>query len=45
MLRFVFRTLSTPLDQLPRRTALQRAVTDHLKAGRHWYWRVGRFPL
>jgi hypothetical protein len=45
MLRFVFRTLTTPLDQLPRRTALQRAVIDHLTAGRHWYWRVGRFPL
>jgi hypothetical protein len=43
MLRFMFRT--TPLDWLPRRTLLQRAVADHLKAGRHWYWRVGRFPL
>ena len=45
VLRFVFRTLSTPLDQLPRRTVLQRAVVDHLKAGRHWYWRQGRFPI
>ncbi|GGM15913.1 hypothetical protein GCM10012279_37580 [Micromonospora yangpuensis] len=45
VLRFVFRTLSTPLDRLPRRTALQRAVVDHLAAGRHWHWRRGRFPL
>lgn len=45
VLRFVFRTLSTPLDELPRRTALQRAVVDHLKAGRHWQWRRGHFPF
>lgn len=45
VLRFVFRTLTTPLGQLPRRTVLQRAVADHLKAGRHWYWRRGRFPI
>ncbi|QLQ36479.1 acyltransferase domain-containing protein [Micromonospora robiginosa] len=43
--RFVFRDLSTPLERLPRRTALQRAVVDHLAAGRHWRWRVGRFPI
>ncbi|MDG4839149.1 acyltransferase domain-containing protein [Micromonospora sp. WMMD967] len=45
VLRFVFRTLSTPLDQLPRRTALQRAIVDHLRAGRHWHWRHGSFPV
>ncbi|MEU4401127.1 acyltransferase domain-containing protein [Micromonospora orduensis] len=45
VLRFVFRTLSTPLDELPRRTVLERAVVDHLKAGRHWQWRHGRFPI
>jgi len=45
VLRFVFRTLSTPLDQLPRRTLLQRAAVDHLKAGRHWQWRRGHFPI
>ncbi|MBL7256242.1 acyltransferase domain-containing protein [Paractinoplanes lichenicola] len=44
VLRFTFRTLSTPLDQLPRRTALQRAVIDHLRAGHHWQWRRGTFP-
>jgi GNAT domain-containint protein/N-acyltransferase family protein len=43
--RFVFRTLTTPLDRLPRHTVLQRAVIDHLAAGRHWQWRRGRFPL
>lgn len=45
VLRFVFRTLTTPLDQLPRRTVLQRAVIDHLQAGRHWHWRRGRIPF
>ncbi|MEV6717657.1 acyltransferase domain-containing protein [Lentzea sp. NPDC051208] len=43
--RFVFRTLSTPLERLPRDTVLQRAVVDHLRAGRHWHWRRGRFPI
>jgi hypothetical protein len=45
VLRFVFRTLSTPLDRLPRRTVLQRAIVDHLRAGRHWQIRRGRFPI
>lgn len=45
VLRFAFRTLTTPLDDLPRRTALQRAIVDHLKAGRHWHWRRGHFPI
>jgi hypothetical protein len=45
VLRFAFRTLSTPLDRLPRRTVLQRAVVEHLQAGRHWQWRRGRFPM
>jgi hypothetical protein len=45
MLRFAFRTLTTPLDRLPRRTALQRAVVAHLRAGRHWHWRKGSFPV
>ncbi|MFF0717584.1 acyltransferase domain-containing protein [Micromonospora sp. NPDC003816] len=43
--RFVFRSLSTPLDDLPRRTVLHRAVVDHLRAGRHWHWRRGHFPI
>ncbi|MBM2622944.1 DUF5596 domain-containing protein [Actinoplanes sp. LDG1-06] len=45
VLRFGFRSLSTPLDELPRRTVLQRAIADHLRAGRHWQWRTGRFPF
>ncbi|MDR7277780.1 acyltransferase domain-containing protein [Catenuloplanes atrovinosus] len=45
VLRFVFRTLNTPLDRLPRDTVLQRAIVDHLRSGRHWYIRRGRFPV
>ncbi|PRX52707.1 hypothetical protein B0I32_131104 [Nonomuraea fuscirosea] len=43
--RFVFRTLTTPLDELPRRTVLQRAIVDHLQAGRHWRVRRGHLPM
>ncbi|MDQ0364770.1 acyltransferase domain-containing protein [Catenuloplanes indicus] len=43
--RFVFRTLTTPLDRLPRDTVLQRAIVDHLRSGRHWQWRRGTFPI
>ncbi|MER7282331.1 acyltransferase domain-containing protein [Dactylosporangium sp. NPDC000244] len=45
VMRFVFRTLSTPLDQLPRRTVLERAIADHLRAGRHWQIRRGHIPI
>lgn len=45
VLRFVFRTLTTPLDRLPRHSVLQRAAVDHLKAGRHWRWHRGSFPI
>ncbi|MBB5866856.1 hypothetical protein F4553_000235 [Allocatelliglobosispora scoriae] len=45
VLRFVFRSLTTPLDQLQCRTVLQRAIVDHLQAGRHWRWRRGTFPV
>ncbi|MEU4240892.1 acyltransferase domain-containing protein [Actinoplanes sp. NPDC026619] len=45
VLRFGFRTLTTPLDRLPRGSVLQRAIVDHLRAGRHWHWRRGQFPI
>ncbi|WP_459800169.1 acyltransferase domain-containing protein [Herbidospora sp. RD11066] len=45
MLRFGFRSLTTPLDRLPRGTVLQRAIIDHLQSGRHWQWRRGRFAV
>ena len=45
LLRFVFGTLRTPLDRLPQRTALQRAVLTHMKAGGRWQRRIGRLPL
>ena len=44
-LRFVFGRIGTPLDQLPRETRLQRAILDHLKAGRHWHGGGGWFAL
>jgi hypothetical protein len=44
-LRFVFGTLTTPLEELPARTALQRAGIAHLKSGGHWQNRTGRLVL
>jgi hypothetical protein len=43
--RFVFGRDGTDLDQLPRRTTLERAVIDHLKAGRHWTGGAGWLRL
>ncbi|GGR71510.1 hypothetical protein GCM10010269_07990 [Streptomyces humidus] len=43
--RFVFGTTDVPLDQLPRRTVLERAVLDHLREGGHWYVGRGWFEL
>jgi hypothetical protein len=45
VLRFVFHTRTTPLDALPQRTTLERAVVAHLRAGRHWRTRTGWLPL
>jgi hypothetical protein len=42
-LRFVFGNPTVPLDRQPRRTRLERAVLDHLAAGRHWHGGVGWF--
>jgi hypothetical protein len=36
IMHFVFGRVGVPLDELPRRTTLQRAVVDHIAAGRHW---------
>ncbi|GAA2766288.1 acyltransferase domain-containing protein [Streptomyces paradoxus] len=43
--RFVFGDPDLPVAGLPRRTAVERAVGDHLRAGGHWYVRHGWFPL
>jgi hypothetical protein len=42
---FVFGDGSLPVAQLPRRTSVERAVGDHLRAGGHWYGGHGWFPL
>nr|WSY55696.1 acyltransferase domain-containing protein [Streptomyces sp. NBC_00886] len=34
-----------PVGELPRRTSVERAVGDHLRAGGHWYIGHGWFPL
>ncbi|WP_244215723.1 acyltransferase domain-containing protein [Kitasatospora purpeofusca] len=44
-LKFVFGDVERPLDSLPRDTAVQRALVDHLRAGGHWYVRGGRLPF
>jgi hypothetical protein len=45
ILRFVFGTLTTTVDRLPTRTALQRAVVAHLRAGGRWQNRKGMLAL
>ncbi len=45
ILEFVFRYNGQPLDELPQRTRLEKAVVAHLQAGRHWHNRVGRLKL
>lgn len=43
-LSFVFGDPTLPLADYPRRTALQRAITDHLRSGAHWHEGNGWFP-
>ncbi|MCF2436836.1 hypothetical protein LV779_33260 [Streptomyces thinghirensis] len=43
--RFVFGNPCLPVEGLPRRTSLERAVGDHLRAGGHWYIGHGWFPF
>ena len=46
MLRWVFgANRPASLDVLPRDTTLQRAIVDHLRAGRHWRLRTGWMAL
>lgn len=42
---FVFGDRDLPVDRLPRRTRVERAVGDHLRAGGHWYGGHGWFAL
>lgn len=42
---FVFGDRDLPVAELPRRTRVERAVGDHLRAGGHWYTGHGWFPL
>ncbi|MEV8313092.1 acyltransferase domain-containing protein [Streptomyces sp. NPDC059900] len=42
---FVFGDRDLPVAGLPRRTRVERAVGDHLRAGGHWYGGRGWFPL
>ncbi|EGX60764.1 hypothetical protein SZN_05784 [Streptomyces zinciresistens K42] len=43
--QFVFGDPRLPVADLPRRTALERAVGDHLRAGGHWYTGHGWLPF
>ncbi|MFD5228184.1 acyltransferase domain-containing protein [Streptomyces qaidamensis] len=43
--RFVFGDPDLPVAGLSRRTSVERAVGDHLRAGGHWYVRHGWFRL
>lgn len=45
VLKFVFRRFSPDLDDLPQRTTLERAIVEHLRAGRHWQSREGWLVL
>ncbi|MGI8483583.1 MAG: acyltransferase domain-containing protein [Thermomicrobiales bacterium] len=44
-LRFVFGPTETPLDELPQTTSVQRAVVEHIKAGRTWHGGMGWLEL
>ena len=45
-LRFVFGPTGWPLDDYPQQTSVQRAVINHLKAGKSWHGGLGwmEFP-
>ncbi|MER6731939.1 acyltransferase domain-containing protein [Streptomyces puniciscabiei] len=43
--QFVFGDPGLAIADLPRRTSVERAVGDHLRAGGHWYIGHGWFPF
>ncbi|MGW0628792.1 acyltransferase domain-containing protein [Streptomyces sp. NPDC002758] len=43
--QFVFGDPELAVADLPRRTSVERAVGDHLRAGGHWYIGHGWFPF
>ncbi|HEX2222161.1 MAG TPA: acyltransferase domain-containing protein [Candidatus Limnocylindria bacterium] len=45
VIRFVFRREAPRVDELPRRTRLERAIVDGLRAGRHCHSRTGWLEL
>lgn len=45
VLRFVFHRVAPQIDDLPRRTSLERAIVAHLRAGRHWRNQTGWLQL
>ncbi|WP_281356957.1 acyltransferase domain-containing protein [Fodinicola acaciae] len=45
IVEFVFRRPLDELDRLPRDTTLQRAIIDHIQAGRRWQFRTGWFRV
>jgi hypothetical protein len=45
ILNFVFGDPDVPRDTLPRRTALERVIGDHLRSGRHWHGGNGWLTL
>ncbi|MFF1446790.1 acyltransferase domain-containing protein [Streptomyces sp. NPDC058274] len=42
---FVFGDPELPVESLPRRNSVERAVGDHLRAGGHWYGGHGWFAM
>ncbi|MEU9383477.1 acyltransferase domain-containing protein [Streptomyces sp. NPDC048279] len=42
--QFVFGAPDLPVQDLPRRTSVERAVGDHLRTGGHWYLGHGWLP-
>lgn len=45
IVRFVFGRTNFEMDELPRRTRLERAIVDHMKAGHHWHSVAGWLRL